>query len=203
MRVNQNPPCPYCEQRMGVKNGRNRTSNHQRYACRNCGNTWTLHGWGRGSPLIATPMTPEEYYGKRKKDLIMGSIERLTGIEFKWGGRSIDGLDCYGLAMLARNLILPTSEPLPGFDYIYGLVSDNALLGADFITSNFRNNDRATAIAEADIFPGCIVLVHGDYGASIGTVLFDTTLMLSFSPTGFSEIISIQPEYTIGYWSVT
>ncbi|HEX8522731.1 MAG TPA: NlpC/P60 family protein [Tepidisphaeraceae bacterium] len=111
---------------------------------------WTLAQSLRS--LASLPMEPEV----ARQDMV-ASARNLTGVYYLWGGCSVMGIDCSGLAQLAHRLAGYTIPRDASLQYPAGRVIEEPFLPGDLL---FFYNDERTRIGHVGISTGGWNIIH-------------------------------------------
>jgi cell wall-associated NlpC family hydrolase len=127
-------------------------------------------------------------------------LSDLIDTPFVWAGHNPGfGLDCYGLAIEARRIILPESNPFPDYDYVYK-IHDRDSFPPTLMAKLFLECDRTRRISSSvGCEAGDIVLTLGTRGGAICTAI-DAEQVIGFGNDERVQIIPIPALRVLSYW---
>jgi hypothetical protein len=125
-------------------------------------------------------------------------LQELTKIPFLWCGRTDKGLDCLGLAIKAREILLPDLEPLPDPLSHYRRYKRHEL-PPGYLFGEVNRNPRSSRVDEPSI--GDLVVLRGIFGAALGTVVGDDSV-ICFDWTEYPIFRHESTLDVIGFWRV-
>ncbi len=114
----------------------------------------------------------------------MRDLDQLIDIPFKWGGTTVTGCDCLGLANLAREI--GNREPVTGFWWVYRRYKSTVQLPERTVELELSGLGwrQVTEPQNLDV-----LIMRGRFSLAIGTVWNDDVLWF---PGQFSAVESIE-----------
>jgi hypothetical protein len=125
-------------------------------------------------------------------------LYKLMRVPFAWCGRSLDGLDCMGLAVEARKILLPDLEPLPDPVKHYQRYKRHDI-PPGYLFGEVSRNPRSNKVDEPAV--GDLAVLRGVYGAALGTVVGDDSIIF-YDATEYPAIRHESTLDVIGFWRV-